>query len=256
MTRPELNYLNPAVTIQSGPRTGSQGNPKLLPYTADQADLGLEWYFSPEALIGATAFVKRIDSLITLTTTQVQTTYPDQITRQPVQGLIAFTQPTNGNTAQVTGLEATVQGPFSFLPGWGKKFGGILNYTYADSNSAFVDQTGSRSTSLPGLSKNSLNGVLYFDNGRFDSRLSYTWRSEYLPTTAGQFGASVFFKAYGQLDFSLNFKVIDNLQLTLQATNLTDGQIKQVTRLPGIPDLPTTIDQLERRVLVGVRYSL
>jgi len=98
--------------------------------------------------------------------------------------------------------------------------------------------------------------VLYYDNGRLDSRLSYTWRSEYLPTTAGQFGASVFVKPYGQLDFSINYKMIDNLQLTVQATNLTRSQLKQVTRLPGTPDLPTTVDQLERRVLVGVRYSL
>jgi iron complex outermembrane recepter protein len=256
MTRPELNYLNPAVTIESGPRTGSEGNPKLQPYTADQADLGIEWYFHPEALLGVTAFVKRIDSLITLTTTQVQTTYPDQITRQPIQGLIAFTQPTNGNTAQVTGLEATLQGPFSFLPGWAEKFGGILNYTYADSSSAFVDQSGARETALPGLSKNSLNAVLYYDNGRLDSRLAYTWRDEYLPTTAGQFGASVFMKPYGQLDFSINYKVIDNLQLTVQVTNLTDAQSKEITRIPGIADLPTSVDQLERRVLVGARYSL
>jgi TonB-dependent receptor len=257
VTRPPLSYLNPAVTIQSGPRTGSRGNPKLQPFAADQADLGVEWYFREQGLIGLTAFVKEIDSLITLTTTQEMTTFPDQLTRQPVQGIIAFTQPTNGSKARVTGLEATVQTPFYFLPGWAEKFGGILNYTYADSSSAFTDQNGARSTALPGLSKSSLNAVLYYDNGRLDSRLAYAWRDEYLPTTAGQFGASRFFKSFGQLDFSINYRVLDNFQLILQALNVLDQQRNEITRIPGLPaDLPTNVLQLERRVLFGARFTL
>jgi iron complex outermembrane recepter protein len=256
VTRPPLNYLNPAVLIQAGPRTGTRGNPKLQPYSADQMDLGLEWYFRDQALFGVTAFVKEIDQLITLTTTQELTTFPDQITHEPITGLIAFTEPTNGHKARVTGVEGTLQAPFYFLPGLAQKFGGVLNVTYADSSSAFTDQSGARSTGLPGLSKNSYNAVLYYDDGRLDSRLAYTWRDEYLPTTAGQFGASRFFKSFGQLDFSINYKVVNGLQITLQALNVTNEQRDEITRIPGIADLPTNVLELERRILLGARYSL
>jgi TonB-dependent receptor len=255
VTRPDLSYLNPAVTIQSGPRTGNRGNPGLQPYQADQSDLGLEWYFHKQGLIAATAFVKQIDSLITLTTTQVNTTYLNQITHQPVTGPIAFTEPTNGSSARVVGLESTIQSSFFFLPGWLQDFGGILNYTYADSSSAFADQSGARSTSLPGLSRNSYNAVVYFDNGPLNSRLAYAWRDDYLPTTAGQFGASVFTKAYGQLDYSINYSPTHYLQFSFQVLNLTNGQLKQFTRVPGVGDLPTNVIQLERRFILGARLT-
>jgi TonB-dependent receptor len=255
VTRPDLSYLNPSVTIESGPRTGSRGNPDLQPYQADQSDLGLEWYFRKQGLIAATAFVKQIDSLITLTTTQVNTTYLNQITHEPVTGPIAFTEPTNGNSARVVGLESTIQSSFFFLPGRLRDFGGILNYTYADSSSAFTDQSGARTTSLPGLSKNSYNAVLYFDNGPLNSRLAYAWRDDYLPTTAGQFGASVFTKAYGQLDYSINYSPTHYLQFSFQVLNLTNAQLKQFTDVPGVGDLPTNVIQLERRFILGARVT-
>jgi iron complex outermembrane receptor protein len=257
VNRPALFDLRPSTIIDSGPRTGSRGNPDLLPYTADQADLGIEYYFHRGALLNVTGFIKEIDSLITQTTVQEMATFPDQLTREPIQGLIAFTQPANGNSARVLGLEMGVQTPFYFLPGAWSNFGAIVNYTYADSEASITDATGSRTTALPGLSKNSVNAVLYYDNGRFDARLAYAWRDRYLRDDAvgRQFGAERFIESYGQLDLAINVRIVDHLLINVQALNLLDEQRFEVTRIPGIPDLPTNVLELERRWLVGARFT-
>lgn len=257
VNRPLLNDLRPSTVIDSGPRTGSRGNPDLQPYTADQADLGIEYYFHNGALLNLTGFVKEIDSLITQTTVQELATFPDQLTREPIQGLIAFTQPANGDSATVQGLEVGIQSPFYFLPGALRNFGGILNYTYADSEASVTDATGGRATALPGLSKDSVNAVLYYDNGRFDTRLAYAWRSTYLRDDAvgRQFGAERFIKAFGQLDLAVNLRIFDHLLINVQALNLLDEQRFEATRFPGIPDLPTNVLELERRFLLGARFT-
>lgn len=257
VNRPALFDLRPSTIIDSGPRTGSRGNPDLLPYAADQADLGVEYYFHQGALLNVTGFVKEIDSLITQTTVQEIATFPDQLTREPIQGLIAFTQPANGNSARVLGVEMGVQAPFYFLPGTWSNLGGIVNYTYADSEASITDGTGSRTTALPGLSKNSFNAVLYYDNGRFDARLAYAWRDTYLrdDPVGRQFGAERFIESFGQLDLAVNFRVFDHLLINVQALNLLDEQRFEVTRIPGIVDLPTNVLELERRLLVGARFT-
>ncbi len=115
----------------------------------------------------------------------------------------------------------------------------------------------SRYATLPGLSKDSVNAVLYYFHGRFDTRLAYAWRSTYLRDDAvgRQFGAERFIKSFGQLDLAVNFRVLDHLQINVQALNLLDEQRLEVTRVPGVADLPTNVLELERRLLVGARFT-
>jgi TonB-dependent receptor len=257
MTRPELSDLSPTSTIESGTRTGARGNPQLQPYTADQMDLGAEWYFRDQAYLAATAYVKRLDSLITQVTTNETTTFVDVATGKTITAPIAFTEPRNGNSATVKGLEMSFQVPFFFLPSGLDKFGTQLNYTYAESKASFNDASGVRTVSLPGLSKSSYNAVLFYDDGRLDGRLAYAWRSKFLPSTAaaGVSGGARYFDAYGQLDGSVNFRVMTNVKISLDCLNITNEQRKEVTALPGLADLVTNILQLERRYQVGARLS-
>lgn len=255
MTRPTLDQLSPSVIINSGPRTGTRGNPALKPYTADQEDLGFEWYFHKGGLLTITGFAKEIDNLISQSVVSEQATFPDQVTGLPTSGVIAFTQPTNGNHATVKGLEAGLQSPFYFLPGVLSGFGGILNYTFADSKSnTTISATGTRTTALPGLSKHSANAVLYYDRGGVDMRLAYAWRSTYLRDDAvgAQFGAQRYIRNYGQLDLSVNWSVTHFFQLGLDVNNLLDTQRKEYILLDNGAKEPASLLEQERRfVLTG-----
>ena len=127
MTRPTLSDLSPVQSIQTNPgnETIKRGNPNLQPFRASQVEAGLEWYFSPSALLNAAVFYKKIDSFVTLVTTPQLV---DQVTFQ-------VTVPDNGKGATVKGFELGYRQAFTFLPGalnsWridGKLYGLPLGY--------------------------------------------------------------------------------------------------------------------------------
>ena len=183
-------------------------------------------------------------------------TFPDQLTGEPTEGVIAFTQPSNGDRATVKGLEAGLQSPFYFLPGILSDFGAILNYTYASSKATIRNSDGSsRSTPLPGLSKHSANAVLYFDHDGVDARLAYTWRSTYLrdDPVGRQFGAERYIRGFGQLDFSLNVPITRNFELGLDVTNILDRQRKEFILIDSGARMPANVIELERRFTLTAR---
>ena len=65
MTRPSLNSLNPGnPSFDYINGSVSVGNPFLDPFTSNNVDFGVEWYFDDEALLAATVFYKDIDNWI------------------------------------------------------------------------------------------------------------------------------------------------------------------------------------------------
>lgn len=256
MTRPDLNQLAPSVTIhgidQSG-GTGTIGNPYLKPYKANNFDLGTEWYFSSDGLLGATAFYKKIGGFIDTTTFTQTETFPRQSDGVLVTGPILFTQPVNAISASIKGLELSAQSQFSFLPvDWMKKFGGIFNYTFTRSGATYSQVKDVRSRGLPGLSKNSYNASLYYDDGKFDARLSYAWRGRYLANFTDDFGVPRFRNAYGQLDFSSNYNFSKQLSFQLNILNLTNAQFIDTS---SAQYYPYGVTGLDRRVMLGLRYN-
>lgn len=255
LTRPTLNDLRVSESfggIDESGGDGTRGNPELEPFTADNLDVGIEWYFAPEGLLAVNAFYKNIDGLIVNTSETEERQYLSQVSGELVTGPIVFSFPTNGDKATITGLEFIAQSRFDFLPEAFSDFGGIFNYTYTDSDSAFEEgQSTSETASIAGLSENSYNAILYYDNGRFDSRLSYTYREDFVESTAGSFGVPVFQNGRNQLDFSANYNVTDSLTFQFQTLNITEERLETES----IRGLPHDTAQLGRRVFLGARYT-
>ena len=103
---------------------------------------------------------------------------------------------------------------------------------------------------LANLSKHTYNLALLFDRGGWSSKVAYNWRSKYLygvnlpgtngtnglntdPSSAnyGQhnvaWGMPVWAAGYGQLDASVAYRFENNLQIALEAQNLTNSTYKQ-----------------------------
>ena len=79
------------------------------------------------------------------------------------------------------------------------------------------------STDLTGLSKNSFNATLYFDNKTFSARVAAAYRSDYLTTVPGRNGNDVEGTASTlNVDFSSSYNINENLSVSLEALNLTD----------------------------------
>jgi iron complex outermembrane receptor protein len=104
---------------------------------------------------------------------------------------------------------------------------------------------------MTGLSRNAFNLALLYDRGPLSARLAYSWRSKYLQAinaygTAGNDGIdqnpdspnlghsySVNYAlptwggAYGELDMGMQYKVSENLTLSVEGQNLNDALYKQ-----------------------------
>jgi TonB-dependent receptor len=215
--RPGFNQLQESVVLKQNidsvrnqiTYTGENtGNAKLKPLTADNFDLGLEWYPRNGQMFSATAFYKDVKDLI----------YKSAYTRNYLSAegnpqTFLITGPRNAARAWVYGIELkgeTYLDHFDFLkknlPDWALGFGVSADYTYLGSSQKFYrdaqvpycpangtitsdalkvygcDTNGMPFGSLPvpGLVKNAANFALRYDRYGFSARLAYNWTSRVL----------------------------------------------------------------------------
>ncbi len=211
---PNTEDLSNRLTLNSSDTGGSGGAPNLDPFLANQFDFSAEWYFTEDALLSAGLFYKDIDTFII---TQVQDEVIDGVVRQ-IQRKI------NGDSATISGLELLYQQP---LPA---NFGIVATYSFIDSETPIEDVNG-RNLPFPGLSENNVNLILYYEVERFNTRLAYNWRDEYLQGI-GPANTGVFFESYSDLSLTAQWNVNDNWTATFEALNLLDSNLKTFNAVP------------------------
>jgi iron complex outermembrane recepter protein len=236
MSRPGLGNLTPGgtVTTTGTPPSASIGNPYLDPYRATNYDLSLEWYPGKGSIVSGAIFYRDVKSYIQQTTSDEpfsNTGLPDSYLAagQTPDTIFRVTNSRNTPGGFIQGFELNYQQSFTFLPGIWANFGTLLNYTYVDSE---IDYFLSTSTINPtsvksqfvGVSPNSVNGTLYFENTKFSARVSAAYRDDYLqlvpikntlPDVRGSAPTM-------NLDASMSLTVAKHLKLNLDALNLTN----------------------------------
>jgi TonB-dependent receptor len=281
MTRANLGVLNPgtALSISGNNKTVTAGNPFLDPVEADTYDLSFEYYFAPESLVSLAVFYKDIGSFVQ--TIRATGSFSDNPFGLPDSAAIAqcdssistfdpnnpndvatcldgwgFNLPTNTPGGELKGLEVSYQQPFSFLPGFFSHFGVQLNYTYVDSEVAYLNTSGAVAAkeTLAGLSKSSANATLYWDNGTFSARVSAAYRDDYLTTVPGRNSNDVEGTADTlNIDFSSRWAITQNFDLTLEGLNLTDEFEDQW--VDSVGDRSSYYHHTGRQFFLGARYK-
>ena len=180
------------------------------------------------------------------------------------QGLtgIETTSTANGEDGTVQGFEIGYQQHFDFLPGFWSGFGTAINYTYADSEQP-------NGNPLEDISENTYNIQLYWEGERFQTRLAYNYRDEYLDSVSekrvesiGKLGlghtpgedlseGNNYRDARGQLDFSAAWDVTDRITVVGNVVNLTEEPISQVTEIGNVWQWRES----DRRMSLGVRAT-
>ncbi len=207
----------------------TSGNPNLKPMRAWNADVSLEFYPSRDTLFSVAGYYKwlrgsvisrsaGIPTTITVTT-QVDAAAPTQQSYNV--NLIA---PANDpDMRHLYGVEFTGSHNFSWLPGILSGFGvnGSLNIAWA--NFQYPD-TSALSTyldpeNLIGLSKYVANGTVYWERKGFSLRAMYRYRSHYYKPNGG---TNRGVQDAGYLNLSVQYDVTKNIQLKLQALNVTN----------------------------------
>lgn len=259
MTRPGLAALNIAAPVfEYTTRTVSNlGDPNLKPYLSNDFDIGLEWYFSKGGLIAIGGFKKDIVS--SLTTSVVQQAVPHEYwaaiyadprysasyNADPATAQYTFYKTVNtpgGNS--VTGFEATLNLPFTFLPGLFSNLGIASNYTHVSAR----DSTG--------LSPNSYNFTGYYDTGKMGLRVSVNKRDDYLLSQPGGNG-HVQERKYGptQVDLSAYYNLTKRLSLNVQGINITNEKERIYGTGDGSQYLVREFSKTGAQWFVGARYQ-
>lgn len=266
--RPNVN-----VSVSGGARSVTGGNPALEPTKAKTFDLGIEYYFAEESLLGLTLFHKEIETFVQ---TFAQTIAYEDTGLDPALAVAAcaaaaqdpadcngttslwqVSAPFNAPGGDLYGFEVSYQQPFTFLPGFWSNFGVYANFTYVDASLDYIDGSGNviDTQNFLGLSKTSNNFTLYYENDAFMGRLSLANRAGFLSNVPGR-NSNNLEGTHGttNLDASFSFKVSESVKLTADILNITDEADDQWVDLNG--DRPSYYHTSGIQYYLGARFTL
>ncbi|HEX5342891.1 MAG TPA: TonB-dependent receptor [Duganella sp.] len=277
----------------------SDGNPMLKPTTATNVDLTAEWYFAKAGSLTMSVFNKDLKDIIM---TQNYAYKAKDVTGK--EQTFVVTGPVNGAKGYARGFEIAHQQYYDFVPDWLRGIGTQASWTYVDSertlnkpvfeawcsgndassnfnlniNGCDTDGRAFGKTPLQGLSRNTINFAVMYEQHGLSLRLAYNWRSRYLlgvnqwgsrgnnglntnpdsgagryliPTTNNDqaFGLPLYQAAYGQVDASIFYDFTDKFRVGLEGTNLTNSYTRQI--------MQQHAGEFTRQVFMsGPRYTL
>lgn len=221
LTRPNFADLNPATAYirpngTTNVASASGGNPDLKPFTAQNLDGTLEWYFAPTGSISGTVFRHNFDGYIV-----------NRVVSENFEG-VAYnvTRPVNSAKGHLQGVELAYQQFYDGLPGWLSGFGLQANVTYTEGGVTSGDTPLLLNKPFQGMSRLSYNIVGLYEKDAWSARLAYNWRSKYVlnygetPDVANLAGKDLTAAPVSSLDGSLSYKLNKHVTFNLTGTNL------------------------------------
>jgi len=196
------------------------GNPNLRPERSWNYDVLIERFLpSWGGVISGGVFYKSLSDVIL---------DRDFIYQGPATVFAGYygTEPQNGGSGHLTGVEANWVQHFPFLPGVLAGVGFDVNWTHVDSK-VLVDPASGREAQLLRQAPDIGNAALLYDHGAVSARFAWTYNGAYI----GSYGdgsatanGDNYFYAHSQIDASVIYNVTPEMQVQLQALNLNDAQ--------------------------------
>ncbi len=224
--RPDYAQIIPLTDINeddtdpiNNPGSISIRNTALKPWTADNYDLSLEYYFKEGGLVSAGAFVKNLEDFWGTRAGTVDAALANELGIE--SRFIGWAVSTTINTgdAKIEGVEVNFIRPLTFLPGWGK-------YFTIKANGTQLRLSGPQATDFRGFIEETGNFNIGFNKKPFSANLTFNYRGRQknAPQTGGQYGATTGFYEYYQprtfVDVSGEVKLTKNMSLFAGVRNL------------------------------------
>ena len=221
VVRPTFEQMAPSFsdTVDDGNKEASLGNSDLKALESQNLDFGFEYFTGNAGLVSAFYFQKDIKHFIYQTDLAGS---PQWLDYDEVDTFV------NGDTATLKGVELAYSQKMEWLP---YPLNGLLfsaNATLIESDATITSYDDgeqiSRDISLPNQSDVTGNLVLGYEQGPWMVRLAANYKSEYLleveDISSDQH--DIHQDAQTQLDFSMSYKILDNMKVSLDVANLTD----------------------------------
>ncbi|MDG5494300.1 TonB-dependent receptor [Niveispirillum sp. BGYR6] len=242
ISRPRYGELAGSFSQNDVTKDAGGGNPNLKPYESVNYEISAEWYPKRGTLISLELFRREIDNYI-LNSKQTNVRLFNGLNQRFEDGY-TVNRPINAGSAKVNGV--LIAGQSEIWNGFGIQ----ANYTYADSSTDSSDALGE--LNLPYLSKHTVSVIPYYEDGPFQARLSYNYRSSYF-RTIGRLNSRDMVAPYTQLDFSAGYQITDAISLTVNAQNLLDETYIQYN---GTRDRPTAFYKNGRTYAASISYRM
>ncbi|RXK54850.1 TonB-dependent receptor [Oleiharenicola lentus] len=228
--RPDYANIIPNTTVNeddtdpiNNPGTISVRNTALRPWTGQNYDLSLEYYFKEGGLITGGVFKKDLSDFWGSRGGTVDAALANELGLDSRYVGWGVTTTVNVGDATIEGAEFNLIRPLTFLPGWGKFFTVKLNGTKlrlggpnAPDFRGFIEETG--------------NFNIGFNKKPFSANLTFNYRGRQknAPQTGAQYGATAgFYEYYAPrtfVDVSGEVKLTKNMALFAGVRNLFNKQ--------------------------------
>ncbi|MDQ1120539.1 MULTISPECIES: TonB-dependent receptor [Pseudoxanthomonas] len=227
----------------------SSGNPDLKPWRSSNYGASLEYYINASSMLSLALFRINMESFIK-NGSVTNCTLPDEdgVVRNHC---IVITEPVQGSGNSIQGAEFDYRQGFTFLPGLLANTGVEVNATYAPSDSGERDLAGKKIPFQDNSTKSG-NLILWYQDGAFQTRLAYNYRSRRAvgDSIGGITGMELYEAPQKYLDASASYKLSKYAELVINATNLTNEYQKYYLVWP---DQPAHSNFSERMFTFGVR---
>lgn len=187
----------------------------MRPTTAWNYDLSAEWYFNRVGSLTAAFFLKDIKNVVS-NGAELRT----YTAASGASTIVQYGAPFNLQGGKLKGVEVAYQQVYDFLPGALSGFGVQATYTYVDAGdftNTFLAGASAIAPTLPlaGVSKHTVNAVLFYEKYGFSARAAYNWRSEFLQTPRDVIFpfSPIYGESTGQLDASLFYDITPQIKI-------------------------------------------
>lgn len=223
------------------------GNPGLKPFDSRNLDVSIEWYGAWSGIFSVAGFRKDIDDPIYTYTEQQRNVIYNDVGLETLN----LTGRRNADSGRISGIEINIFQPFKFLPAPLDGFGIDANFTKI---SSFVKVPTRPGEDFPFFRqpKEIINATLFYERGRFSTRLAWNRTDEQLYTLGSAILSDVYLRPRQQFDVQMRQKLSENFSVTLSVRNLTEE--KEQYSL-GVRQLLRISRLLGRDFRVGVDYT-
>ena len=244
VSRPSFGDIAPRIGYNRGDEEVRLGNPELDPYESKNLDLSFERYIGSTGILSLGLFHKTIDGYIVNTVSDSDPDYPG----------FEVTRVINGDKAKVYGAEFNWQQQLSFLPsGWdGLLVGASGTWLDTDFDPGLEDRADEDFT-LPRASRHVYSAHVGYEKDGFSTRLAAVYRSEYLDTLGDSRAYDIFVAPNTQLDFTLDYKITENVSMYVEAQNLLD---KPLELYQGVRSRTLQNEEYGRTYALGLKVAL
>lgn len=266
----EPNYdvlVNDTESRGDGPWQANSGNPTLKPLESNNFDLSWEWYPAADMYLAAAFFYKDLVNwhragvadfdfepyYIEGYHQATDSVSGEVVTPKYFDGYTSLRE--DGLTGSINGIELQASIPLNTIASFLDGFGIVAS-------AAFNDGELDNGDAIPGMSDESYQATIYYENNGFEVRVAATKRSDYESEQRGGSNSLVPVNRLGvtlvdaQISYDFSQSEVDllkGLKVSLQAQNITDEDEVNADQLD--PRKVYNYSNYGPNYLLGINYS-